>query len=221
MKRLALGALLLAALAPLPAFPLAPTEAVLTTTLMLIGNTDELTSSGPTPVVMVQSLGASVPLAIAGPFFMEPSLDLFGTWYEYTSTGTRVVPGASESPRSFIVLGTLLGVRAGAAFPVSARVSLGASLGLDLLLRFPVDLEVGAAERKDARRASYAYFYGKGRFLYPETRLFCKWRIAEKFGLVFSLGALHPVFHLWDGEGLAYLDQLALGAGLGFTYFLR
>ncbi|MBE3065746.1 MAG: hypothetical protein IMZ69_12115 [Spirochaetes bacterium] len=219
MKRLALGALLLAALAPLPAFPLSPTDAVLTTTLVLIGNTDELSSSGPTPVVIVQSLGASVPLAIAGPFFMEPSLDLFGTWYEYT--GTRAVPGARESGTSFFVLGTLLGVRAGAAFPVSPRVVLGASIGLDLLLRIPIDLEAGAAERTGDRRASYGYFYGMGRFLYPETRLFCKWRIAEKFGLVFSVGALHPVFHLWDGEGLAYLDQLALGAGLGFTYSLR
>jgi hypothetical protein len=219
MKRLALGALLLAALAPLPAFPLSPTETVITTTLMLIGNTDELTSTGPTPVVMVQSLGASVPLAISGPFFLEPSLDLFGTWYE--RAGTRFVPGAIESKKSFFVLGALLGVRAGAAFPVSPRVSLGASLGLDLLLRFPIDFEVDAAGRKDDRSASYGYFYGMGRFLYPETSLFCRWRIADKFGLVLSLGARHPVFHLWDGEGLAYLDQLVLGGGLGFTYSLR
>jgi hypothetical protein len=99
-------------------------------------------------------------------------------------------------------LGTLLGVRAGAAFPVSTRVSLRASLGIDLLLRFPVDLEAGAAARKDVRRLSLAYFYGKGRFLYPETSLFCKWRISERFGL-------------------AYLDQLVIGGGLGFTYSLR
>jgi hypothetical protein len=217
MKKLVLAALL-ASLAPLPAFTLSPTEVDLATTMMLIGNTDE-PSSGPTPLVIAQSLGASVPLAIAGPFFMEPSLDLFGTWYEYT--GTRAVPGASESGTSFFVLGTLLGVRAGAAFPVSTRVSLGASLGLDLLLRFPIDFETGAAGRTDARSASLAYFYGKGRFLYPETSLFCKWRISEKFGLAFSLRALHPVFHLWDGEGLAYLDQLVLGGGLGFTYSLR
>lgn len=219
MKRLALGAVLLA-LATLPAFPLSPTEAVLTVSLVAIGNTDGLTSSGPTPVVFVQSLGASVPLAIAGPFFLEPSLTMFGTWYEYTA-GSRAVPGARESGTSFFVLGALLGARAGAAFPVSPRVSLGASLGLDLLLRFPIDLEAGAAARKDARRASYGYFYGMGRFLYPETTVFCRWRVSEKLGLVFSLGAHHPVFHLWDGEGLAYLDQLVLGAGLGFSYSLR
>ena len=93
-------------------------------------------------------------------------------------------------------------MRAGAAFPVSTRVSLRASLGIDLLLRFPIDLEAGAAARKDARRFSLAYFYGKGRFLYPETSLFCKWRISERFGL-------------------AYLDQLVIGGGLGFTYSLR
>jgi hypothetical protein len=85
---------------------------------------------------------------------------------------------------------------------VSTRVSLGASLGIDLLLRFPIDLEAGADLRKDSRRASLAYFYGKGRFLYPEASLFCKWRISERFGL-------------------ACLDQLVIGGGLGFTYSLR
>ena len=216
MKRLALAVMLLAV--PLGAFALTLTQVTLEPGLLVIGNTDE-PSTGPTPILLTQSLGASFPLAIAGPFFLEPSASLFGTWYEYT--GTRAVPGARESGDSFFVLGTLLAVRAGAAFPVSSKVSLGGALGLDLLVRIPLDLESGAAARTDDRRASLGYFYGMARFLYPETSLFCAWRLTERFGLTFTVRAMHPVFHLWDGENLSYLDQLMIAGQVGFTYRIR
>jgi hypothetical protein len=216
MKRPALAVLLLAV--PLCAFALTLTQVSVEPGLLAIGNTDE-PSSGPTPILLTQSLGASFPLAIGGPFFLEPSAILYGTWYEYT--GTRAVPGARESGNSFFVLGTLLAVRAGAAFPVSSKVSLGASAGLDLLVRIPLDLESGAAARADDRRASLGYFYGMARFLYPETSLFCAWRLTDRFGLAFTVRAMHPVFHLWDGENLSYLDQLMIAGQVGFTYTLR
>ena len=213
MKRLALAVLLIAA--PLSVFALAPSQVIFEPGLLLIGNTDE-PSTGPTPLVMVQSLGASLPMALSGPFFFEPGVILFGTWYEYT--GTRAVPGASESGSSFFVLGAALAARAGVALPVSKNVTLGAALGLDLLVRFPADLESGAETRVDDRRAAWGYFYGMARFLYPETALFCRWMLSESFGLAFTARALHPVFHLWDGEGLSYLDQLIMAAQLGFTW---
>lgn len=193
-------------------------QAILEPGLLLVGNTDE-PSTGPTPLVQAQSLGVSVPLQISGPWFFEPAAILFGTWYEYT--GTRAVPGASESGDSFFVLGALLAARAGAEFPVSKSVSLGASAGLDLLVRIPVDLAWGAASRTDDRRASLEYFYGGGRFLYPETSMFLRWALTEKLGLSFSVRAMHPVFHLWDGEGLSYLDQLLLAGQVGFSYTFR
>jgi hypothetical protein len=215
---MALAVLLLAA--PLSAFTLTLTltQVSVEPGLLAIGNTDE-PSTGPTPILLTQSLGASFPLAIEGPFFLEPSASIFGTWYEYT--GTRAVPGARESGKSFFVLGTLLALRAGAAFPVSSKVSLGGAVGLDLLVRIPIDIENGAAARADDRRASLGYFYGMARFLYPETSLFCAWRLTERFGLAFTVRAMHPVFHLWDGENLSYLDQLMIAGQVGFTYRLR
>ena len=213
-----LTATLIALAAPMAASALTLTQVNIEPGLVLIGNTDE-PSTGPTPLVLGQSLGLSLPIAISGPYFMEPAAIFYGTWYEYT--GTRAVPGASESGGSFFVLGTLLAMRAGAAFPVSKEVSLGGAVGLDLLVRIPIDFQAGAADRADDRRASLAYFYDMARFLYPETSLFCAWRLAERFGLVFSVRALHPVFHLWDGEGLSYLDQLLLAGQVGFTYTFR
>jgi hypothetical protein len=186
--------------------------------LLIVGNTDE-PSTGPTPLVLAQSLGVSVPLRISGPWFFEPAAILFGTWYEYT--GTRAVPGASESGDSFFVLGTLLAARAGAEFSVSKSVSLGVAAGLDLLVRFPVDFAWGAASRAEDRRASLGYFYGGGRFLYPETSVFLRWALTERFGISFSVRGMHPVFHLWDGEDLPYLDQLLLAGQVGFSYTFR
>jgi hypothetical protein len=59
------------------------------------------------------------------------------------------------------------------------------------------------------------------RFFYPETSIFCRWMLSETFGLAFNARALHPVFHLWDGEGLSYLDQLMIVGQLGFTWRFR
>jgi hypothetical protein len=227
MKKPAPGALRFALLAaacavslaaPAAVSALAFRTAVLEPGLLVVGNTDE-PSTGPTPLVLAQSLGVSVPFELTGPWFFEPAAILYGTWYEYT--GTRAVPGASESGDSFFVLGTLLAARAGAELRVSKSVSLGAAAGLDLLVRFPVDLAWGAASRAEDRRASLGYFFGAGRFLYPETSLFLRWALTEKFGLSFAVRAMHPVFHLWDGEDLPYLDQLLVAGQVGFSYTFR
>ncbi len=219
MKRPALAAVaaVLLAAAPLAVPALTPTEITFEPGLLVLGNTGEAGSTGPTPVVLVQSLGASLPMALGGPFFFEPGAILLGTWYEYSAAGARVVPGAAEAD-TFFVLGAALAARAGAALPLSKSVTLGASLGLDLLVRVPLDLEPGWEGRADDRRAGWAYFYGMARFLYPETSIFCRWMLSEKFGLAFSARVLHPVFHLWDGEGLSYLDQLIMVGQLGFTW---
>jgi hypothetical protein len=222
MKRPALAAVLtiLLAAAPLTASALTLTEVTLEPGLLVLGNTGESDSTGPTPVVLVQSLGVSFPMSLSGPFFFEPGAILLGTWYEYSDAGARIVPGAAEA-NSFFVLGAALAARAGVALPVSKSVTLGASAGLDLLVRVPLDFESGAAGRAADRRAGWAYFYGMARFLYPETTLFCRWMLTERFGLAFTARALHPVFHLWDGESLSYLDQLIVVGQLGFTWRFR
>jgi hypothetical protein len=215
----ALFAVLLAA-APLPAPALTLSEVTFEPGLLVLGNTGESDSTGPTPVVLVQSVGVSFPMSLSGRFFFEPGAILLGTWYEYSDAGARIVPGAAEA-NTFFVLGAALAARAGVVLPVSKSVTLGASAGLDLLVRFPLDLESGAAGRAADMLASWAYFYGMARFLYPETTLFCKWMLTESFGLAFTARALHPVFHLWDGEGLSYLDQLIVVGQLGFTWRFR
>ena len=58
--------------------------------------------------------------------------------------------------------------------------------------------------------------YGSGRFFYPETRFFLRWHVTEPVDLLVNLRAFYPVFHLWDGSGQPFWDQLMVSFGIGF-----
>ena len=211
------GRIILAVLAALTfsarAQALAITEVDANAGLLLIGSTPPPATGGPSPIV--QHIGASVPMALPAPFFLEPSLDLFSTYYEWT--GSRSVPTSYESGPGFFTIAAILAVQGGASFPVSENVSLGGSLGLDFLLRFPFDFSSDNAQRTKGKGPSLDYFFGQGRFFYPETRFFARWQLSNWLALVFNLRAFFPLFHLWDQEGLPFTDQFMVSAGLGFA----
>jgi len=93
---------------------------------------------------------------------------------------------------------------------------MGASVGLDLLIRFPLELQnTGASVQSDEGNA-LGWFYGAARFIYPETRLFMRWRISDPVDLVVNVRGFYPVFHLWDGSGQPFWDALMVSAGVGF-----
>ena len=161
-------------------------------------------------------LGASLPLWLTPVFFLEPDIELWGTFYEWTGDGGVAVPTLYESAASFYTVGILVSAQAGAAFPVSPAVSLGGALGLDLLFRFPVDPfnSVSASSQQPA----LDWFFADGRFFYPETRLFLRWTMSPSIVFILNLRAFYPLFHAWDGAGQPFLDQ-AMGAvdvGVGF-----
>ncbi len=96
-------------------------------------------------------------------------------------------------------------------------LQVGAALGLDALLRFPVWPYYNAAQAVDAASSSWAYFYGSARFLYPEARLFLRWQVARGLALVFSVRALYPLAHLWEGQTMPLWDELMVNATVGFS----
>ena len=207
------AAVLVFALAAAPVFSITLTEVDANFSLLFIGSAPPDGFGGPSPVL--QSVGASLPLAIGGPFFLEPTIDFFGTYYEWT--GTRAVPTSIEAGPGFFTLGALLTLQSGLSYPVSPVVTLGGSLGLDFILRFPFDFSADNADRLAGKGPALAYFFGKGRFFSPETRFFVRWQVSETTGLVFNARVVYPVHHLWDGEGLPFVDQLMVSAGLGFV----
>ncbi|MGA2764891.1 MAG: hypothetical protein ABSG17_16200 [Spirochaetia bacterium] len=203
-----LFALILAG-APVLSFALSISELDVNVGLLFIGSAPPPGYGAPSP--LLQSFGVSMPLRSDGPFFLEPSIEFFGTYYEWT--GARAVPTRYESGIGFFTIGSLLSLQAGMLYPVSKSLEMGGALGIDFYLRFPLELQNTAADTSDG----LTYFYTQGRFIYPETRFTTRWHVADGVTLAFTLRALYPLFHLWDGESLPFYDQLMAAFDIGFV----
>lgn len=211
--RLTVAAVLLVILAvATPGFALSISELDVNGSLMVVGSVPPAGHGDVSPVV--QLFGASLPLKLAGPFYIEPKLEFFGLLYEWVDADGVAVPTQIETASGFWTLGTLISMHAGARFPLSSQLSLGGSIGADFLLRFPIELwNKGASGMGSAQ----SYFFAKGRFFYPETTFSVIWQVSEPIGLVFNLRALYPIFHLWDGMGQPFIDQFMFAAGIGIA----
>jgi hypothetical protein len=184
--------------------------------LLLIGTVPPATYGGPNPD-LTYLLGASLPLFFTDVFFLEPRLELFGTYYEWTGTNATAVPTVEERGGSFWTMGTLISLQAGVQFLVSPAVSLGGAIGLDVLLRFPIEFFNVNSDSVSGRAPALAYFFGQGRFFYPESRLYARWQFTQDIALVVNLRVMYPLFHAWDGLGQPFQDQLMGSLGAGFS----
>jgi hypothetical protein len=162
-------------------------------------------------------IGVSMPLALSGPFFLEPGLEILGAYYEWIPSASMAVITPAESGSGFFTIGALLSMQAGAKFPISPVISLGGAIGLDLFFRFPLELQNQV--QADASSA-LGWFLG-GRFIYPEARIFLRWHISEPVDLLFNIRGFYPVYHLWDGSGQPFWDALMVSGGVGFAVRLR
>ncbi len=211
--RLKVAAVLLVILATAaPGFALSIYELDVNASLMVIGSVPPEGHGDVSPIV--QLFGASLPLHLSGPFYLEPGLEFFGQLYEWVDADSVAVPTQIETASGFWTLGTLISIHAGARFPLTSQLSLGGSIGADFLLRFPIELQ-----NKDASGMGDAlnYFFAKGRFFYPETRFSVIWQVSEPIGLILNLRAFFPVFHLWDGMGQPFVDQFMFAGGIAIA----
>jgi len=166
-------------------------------------------------------LGVSIPLRLSGPFFLETGVEFLGWYYRWWTPSGIAVITQSDNGNGFFAIGTLISMQGGVSFPVTPVLSLGGALGLDFLLRFPFELQNTSASVKADENSALPWFFGSGRFFYPETRFFLRWHVSEPVDLLVNLRALYPVFHLWDGAGQPFWDQLMVSFGVGFAIRLR
>ncbi len=208
MKAKVVIAAFVLALAPAFAFSLSLTEVDVNAGLLYIG------SAPPQAPAITQSLGVSLLIRSDGAFFFQPSIDFLYAYYEWD--GNRAVLAPYESGTSFFTIGALIGMQAGIMYPVTKDLELGGAAGLDLYLRFPLELQNTGADTSDG----LAYFYGQGRFIFPETRFIARWHVTDGVTLAFTLRGMYPIFHIWDGESLPFNDQLLAAFNLGFAIAL-
>ncbi|MGO9308823.1 MAG: hypothetical protein ACLQDL_07360 [Spirochaetia bacterium] len=159
-------------------------------------------------------IGVSIPMRLAAPFFLEGGIDFTGLYYEWT--GSSAVVTQEENGVGFFTIGTLISLQGGVSFPIAPAVSVGGAVGLDFFLRFPFELQNTTDTDKADQSSGLSWFYQDGRFFYPETRFFLRWRISDPVDLLVNLRAFYPVFHLWDGAGQPFWDELMISAGIGF-----
>ncbi len=198
-------------LAAIPAlvFALKISELDINAGLLFIGSSPP---GAPSP--LVQTIGASLVIQSDGPFFIEPTIEFFGSYYQVI--GSRTVPAPYESGTSFLTLASLITVQSGLIYPITKNIDMGGALGVDFLIRFPFEFQNTGADTGDG----LTYFYSQGRFIYPETRFITRWHVVDGVTLAFTLRAMYPLFHLWDGEGLPFYDQFMTAFNIGFVIAL-
>ena len=211
--------LLMLAAALLPASFLAALDMSANTGMLLIGTVQPAGTDAMNPTI-TYVLGASIRLPIGGAFFLAPTLDFLGTYYQWVPTAGIAVPAQQETGSGFYTLGALAGAQFGMEVPLSPVISIGGSIGLDVLLRFPVALPDDGAASTAGQAKAPAYFFGMGRFLYPETSLSFRWKVSNAVSLTVGIRAFYPVFHLWDGLNQPFVDQFMASGSLGFGFTL-
>jgi hypothetical protein len=195
--------LLLAALTPLSALDSLQIDAGLVYQV----NSEE--DSAPSP--LMPAAGIVLPWRAFGKIESEWGILTFGTYYRLAAG--RALPAELEQ-RDFWVQGILASLRLGPEFALGEKLKLGLSGGISLLLRAPVPLfDDTTGDWGDLT----AYLYGMARFLYPEAGLYAELPLRERLSVRLSARASIPLFHLWDGEGLPFTDQLLAGLLLGFV----
>jgi hypothetical protein len=195
-----------------PGFALSINELDINASLMVIGSVPPAGHGDVSPIV--QLIGASLPLHVSGPFYIEPMLEFFGTLYEWVDASGVAVPTQIETASGFWTLGTLLSMHAGMRFLLTPQLSLVGSIGADFLLRFPIELSNKSAS---GMGPALNYFFASARFFYPETRVSLRWQVSDVIGLIVNLRAFYPVFHLWDGMSQPFIDQFMFAGGLGIA----
>jgi len=193
--------------APLPAAGLSGLE--LDGGLVLLGSTDP--DSGPSPIM--PALGIAFPLGTVGPFALEGSVLLFGTYYEYAQLDDRARP-VDLADREFWALGILGDARLRYEWRLGETVRMGADAGLALFLRAPIPL---SSEGSEDFGSAFGYLHSRLRFLYPETGLYVRFPFTERLELRPALRAAWPLYLLWDGEQLPFAEGLLLSLTLGFV----
>lgn len=174
--------------------------------ILWLGNSE--TDSAPSPILGIW--GAEARFHLDGPFWFTPEIGIYGMEYFYENG--KAYPAEIEYKDAVGTLCLLLDplVTYQYSLDEKSRFLLGVGAGPALSIKIPL-IPHGSDPSGDVA----GYFFGSARFLYFELKTYLDWNITETLALTVRLRTLLPVFHLWDGEGAPFYDQLMAGGGVG------
>jgi hypothetical protein len=218
MKRIGIGLVVILLVVLVPARSLQALDWIeVDAGMIFLVNTDE--DSAPSPIL--NTLGVSIPIPLfddEDPFYWEASLLFFSLFYQHSLSqdgGDLYRPAELEKADTLWTLGVIIDTRLGYAFTLSEKVRLGGAVGLAGVLRLPL---IAIEQGGQYQGAAWSYFLTRS--VYPELEISCFWRAFPGLGFSFAVRSLFPLFHIWDGEGTSFFDQMIIMGNIGFRIFL-
>lgn len=157
--------------------------------------------------------GVSLPLNFNSSIALVPEIDLFGTQYQLF--GSRAIPTEIEFRSSV----WLLNVIVDPAVRYQIRLSKSLTWGVELSPAFVFHIPTVSWDLTSQQIGQITgYFYSLGRFIYPEAGTSLSYQLLPNIGLEVRLRSFFPIFHLWDGEGLPFYDQLMVDGSIGLRF---
>ena len=183
------------------------------------------------PMPILPSLGGGASYALNNLLALELSLDLYGTTYDYEYSLKRAVPSNDEF-RSAFVVGSIVSFQPVFRFrPMGEKFTIRAYLGpsFDLRIIFPA---YGIKESEqhtndgvnytghtvgEARKDISSYFWG-GRFVFFVAGGGMDFPLLDTIKLGFDLRLWIPVWRIWTGEELPFVEGIRFGLGFRVTF---
>lgn len=179
--------------------------------ILWLGSSGDGQVVAPSPVLNVW--GVSLPLSISSSFVLVPEIDFFGTQYQLY--GSRAIPTEIEYRSSVWLLDVLVDP----AVRYQIRLSKSLTWGLELSPAFIFHIPTVSWDLSSQQIGQITgYFYSRGRFFYPEVGTSLLYQLLPNIGLEFRVRSFFPIFHLWDGEGLPFFDQLMIDGSIGLRF---
>ncbi|MDL2229759.1 hypothetical protein LJC14_05870 [Treponema sp. OttesenSCG-928-L16] len=176
---------------------------------------DNGSEGAPTPVLI--SAGTAAAYQIRDTFWMELSLDFYGTFYGYSESLDRAVPVTQENRWSF-VLGSILGIQGVYKYDINDKFTLRAYGGpaADMRICF-IASGIEGTERETASQKNSdiaAYFWGKGRWFTPVAGFGMDYAALDNLKLGLDIRIWMPAYKLWTGESLPFIEGWRFAAGI-------
>ena len=195
------------------------------TGLLVVGNPpveSESVDGAPTgaPSPILNTLTTSFVFDIGRLFRFAPELTLYGTQYGWLSVAEKAVPVERQYADAVWFLSAVAEPLIWLNIPLGVRHHLGFQFGLAFNMRIPI---TSWGTGRDQLKLMASYLYSEARFFYPDIGFTFSWRPAIYDKLVLSTRAriLLPMFHIWDGEEVEFMDQFIASFSIGLRLFRR